>query len=82
MTIDELNDLYNLDKGMSTDDYIKRNNETGTILNETYLHHLSICFVIESIYGHVFNENMSMGKARELTAGAIESHINNLKNER
>lgn len=78
MTLEELDKLYNPDNGLTADDFIKRHHETGTILNQTYLKHLPICWSIERIYGHVSHEAMSMGKARELTAGAIEVHINNL----
>lgn len=49
-------------------------------LHPTYERHLPVTWVIQSIWGHVEAEGLSLGKARELTAAAIEHHLKSLEN--
>lgn len=71
MTVTELYEKYGLDNDLTTEKLIQR----GSILHPVYEKHLRACWIIETIYGHVANENISLGKARELTASVIEQHL-------
>lgn len=65
MTLDELNEKYSF----MLEDCIVDGKLT---LHPTYKKWLPVCWIIENIYGHVECGNISLGKARELTAAAIE----------
>ncbi len=71
MTVTELNEKYGLDNNITAEALIGR----GSKLHPVYVKHLPACWIIETIYGHVANENISLGKARELTASVIEQHL-------
>mgnify|MGYP003421614269 FL=1 len=71
MTVEELHEKYGLDNNITAEALIWR----GSKLNPIYEKHLFACWIIETIYGHVANENISLGKARELTASVIEQHL-------
>ena len=76
MTKEELFERYNFEE--SIDDITKRQEE-GKVLNPIYEKHLPAAWIIQNIWGHAAMENISLGKARELTTAVIEEHINNLK---
>lgn len=72
-SFESLQEKYGFDKKINVEELIKKH-ENGIILNPIYEKHLPACWVIQDIWGHVMNENMSLGKARELTASVIEEH--------
>lgn len=76
MTVTELHEKYGLDNNLTAWELSQRKSK----LNPIYEKHLPICWIIQDIYGHVANENISLGKARELTASVIEQHIKTLTN--
>ena len=66
MTVDELHEKF----GFKDPTIIK-----GKLsLNPIYRKHLPACWIIQDIYGHVEQGNISLGKARELTAAVIEKY--------
>ncbi len=69
LTIDWFHEHYGL---KDTADLIKKE---GLRLHPTYKKWLPACWLIESVYGHVEQGNISLGKARELTSAIIESHL-------
>lgn len=76
MTIEELNNKYGDQASELTLD-----GDGRPVLHPVYEKHLPLCWEIQSIYGHVMNENMSLGKARQLTAFAIENHLKTISND-
>lgn len=76
MTIEELNDKFGFKETL---DDLKNRRKNGQILHPIYDKHLPAAWIIQDIWGHVDNGNISLGKARELTTAVIESHINQTK---
>lgn len=68
MTVNELHDKY----GFSIESQFV-NGEL--VLNPIYNKHLPACWLIQDVWGHVEAGNISLGKARELTAAIIEELI-------
>jgi hypothetical protein len=75
MTIEELQEKYGWKE--SLEELTKRLSGEAK-LHPIYHKHLPASWIIEDIWGHVANENMSLGKARELTTAVIEEHFNEL----
>lgn len=69
LTIEQLNEKY----GWPVEEHINALKSGG--LHPIYNKHLPVCWLIQNVYGHVENETMSLGKARELTASIVEDHI-------
>lgn len=78
MTINDLCDKYNWKE---TIEEIKDRVKNGQLLHPTYERHLPCAWIIQDIWGHVQNENCSLGKARELTTAVMEEHIQSLEPE-
>lgn len=66
-TLDQLNKMYGLN-------YVKVV-ESGEKIHPIYLKHLKAIFEIERIYVLVKEDKISLGKAKELTAGVIEHFV-------
>lgn len=79
MTLEELNERYGF--GKPTYEELIERQKSGQVLNPIYKKHLPACWIIQSVWGHVENGNISLGKARELTAAIIEEHIEKLNNK-
>jgi len=73
MTVEELHEKYGFDKEITVEELMERQ-KSGQVLNPIYHKHLPACWVIQDVWGHVHNENISLGKARELTSAIIEEH--------
>jgi hypothetical protein len=78
MTVEELNEQFGFNETLP--ELIKRR-KSGKVLHPIYDKHLPAAWIIQDIWGHVENENISLGKARELTTAVIEKHINKLNNK-
>lgn len=76
MTVEELHKKY----GFKFDKKAKIRYLEGQSINPVHMKHAAASFIIQTIWGHVHNENMSTGKARELTSAVIEEHLENLSN--
>ncbi len=79
MKVEELNKKYGFPASV---DVLKERRDKGvSLLDPIYLKHLPAAWIIQTIWGHVQNGNISSGKARELTTAVIEEHLNdpNLK---
>lgn len=74
MKLEEILQKYSFNE--SIEDIDKRTKETKEYLNPIYSKHLPVCWIIQDIYEHVNNGNLSLGKARELVSNVIEKHIN------
>lgn len=70
MTIEELNKEY----GRPVEEHIAALKSNA--LHPVYKKWLPILFTIQDVYGHVEQGNISLGKARELTAAIIEKNVN------
>ena len=79
MTLEELSKRYGF--GNPTVEELMERQKSGQVLNPIYEKHLPACWVIQSIWGHVENGNISLGKARELTAAVIEEHFKAISND-
>lgn len=75
MTFEELEEEYGFKETLK--EVIERNKK-DMVLNPVYAKHLPACWIIEDIYGHLMNERITSGKARELTAAVIEKHLQGL----
>lgn len=66
MTLDELNEEYGPkpDEDYPLEGYWK-----------THLKHAQAAWIIQDIYAHLNSEEISLGKARELTSHVIEKHM-------
>lgn len=73
MTVEELNNKYGFKT--TSKGFKKRLDKGESLLDPIYLKHLPAAWIIHNIYGHVHNENISLGKARELTTAVIEEHL-------
>ncbi len=71
MTKEELFEKYDFKE--SKEEFLSRLND----LHPVYKRHLSAAWVIQSVWGHASMENISLGKAREMTASIIEEHLEN-----
>lgn len=76
MTADQLIQSLDLDKDLTYFEAIKRKKQTGSLSNPVYIKHISFAWLMHNIWGHVECGNMSPGKARELTAYAVEKYLN------
>lgn len=73
-TVDELHNKYGFKDELTRD-------EQGVIqMNPIYRKWLPACWIIENIYGHVEAENMSLGKAREITSAVIDEMVSSIYN--
>ena len=79
MTKEELHEKYGFK--MTAEIMQKRQDAGEPIIDPIYIKHLPAAWVIPDIYGHVQQENISLGKARELITAVIDEQLDSVKQE-